>query len=191
MARMVSFYFLPMKFRDILLQSKDIYENQPNQVEKIASIFIFTEGAKWMAQKMCIIDPETSVSIDKFISFNRYGFLKYTVCLTAFIASFLLFFNINIFLIPFSILVFYFIEVHFLFLFPLLIDKTPYPIWKSIKTTYKIGLIKAIFIVIRIAMFMLFGILNSKQPLKNWHIGCLFILIWYQNEVRNRIRYEF
>ncbi len=176
-----------MKFNDILSQSIAIYESQPNQVEKIVSVHIFTDGAKWMAQKMCMIDPRTHTSINECISFNSYGFFKYLICLTVFIASFFLFLNISFLLLPFSILIFYIIEVHLLFLFPLLIDKIPYPVWKSCKITYQIGLFRAVFTVIRIAFFMLSGILNLKNPFKKWHIGCLFILIWYQNEVRNRI----
>lgn len=169
-----------MNFKTLLLQSQLAYEKQPNQVGKIVSINLFTEGGQWMAEKM-------NIPIDCSIPFNIYGFLKYAVCLSAFITSFLFFFDINILLTPFSVLVFYFFEIHFLFLFPLLIDKIPFPLWKSIEITYKIGIFKAMFRVIRIAIFMLLGILNFKNPFKNWHIGCLFILIWYKNEVRNRL----
>jgi hypothetical protein len=46
--------------------------------------------------------------------------------------------------------------------------------------------------VLRIAVFMMVGLFYSKNPLKNWHIGCLFIIIWYQHVIvssflRNRL----
>jgi hypothetical protein len=187
MAGMVSFYFLPMRFETLLLQSKQFYENKPNQVEKALSTGIFTEGGKWMWEKMQTMDSRTVDGFDTSIPFTRYGFLKYGWCLSAFILSFFGALHIHTLLTPLSVLVFYFFEIHLLFLFPLLIDKTPYPIWKSIKITYKIGILKTLWRVVRIAFFMLIGIFNFKNPFKNWHIGCLFVLIWYQNEVRNRL----
>jgi hypothetical protein len=176
-----------MTFKTLLLRSQQVYNQQPKQVKKIASLHLFTEGGYWMAEKMAYLESQQFNYIETPIPFNRYGFFKYGLCLSAFIASFLFFFQIHIWLTPLSVLVFYFFEIHFLFLFPLLIDKTPYLLWKSIKITYKIGVFKAIYRVMHIAIFMLLGLLNLKNPFKNWHIGCIFILIWYQNEVRNRL----
>jgi hypothetical protein len=132
------------------------------------------------------IDPANKISIDKAVSFHFYGYLKYGICLIGFFTSFI-YFNESIVYLPISILIFYFFEVHFLFLFPLLIDKIQNPIWKSIEITYKIGILRTMFLVIQIAIYMLLGIFDLKNPFKNWHIGCLCIIIWYQDEVRNRL----
>ena len=107
--------------------------------------------------------------------------------MTAFLISAAFFFSLNIFLTPLSIIVFYLFEVHFLFLFPLIIDKIDQPILTSIKQTYKVGIFNALVTVIPIACFMLKGLFNISKPFHNWHIGSLAILIWYQNEIRDRL----
>jgi hypothetical protein len=178
---------LQHNFQTLLYLSKKAFAAQPDQVQQPFSLQLFQNGAIWMQAKMNDLNPANKVWIDKKISFNGYGFLKYSICLSAFATSFFFFLNKNVSLIPLSVLVFYFFEVHFLFLFPLLLDKIPHPIWKSIRLTYKLGVFRAMFIVLQIAMFMLWGILNVKNPFKNWHIGCLCILIWYQDEIRNRL----
>ena len=181
-----------MTFGTLLQQSRLAYEKQPNQVEKVANRQLFAEGGHWMAQKMNDLFPQKATSIDHSIPFNGYGFFKYGLCLSAFLMSFCFFAHYNVALIPLSVLVFYFLEIHFVFLFPLLIDKVPTPLWASIKTTYKIGIFKTLVYVLRIAVFMMVGLFYSKNPLKNWHIGCLFIIIWYQHVIvssflRNRL----
>jgi hypothetical protein len=176
-----------MNFKTLLSKSKIAYANKPNQVENVGLIHVFQAGAKWMAEKMNDLEHQKKVFIDAGTSFNVYGYFKYGVCIIAFLVSFFFFLNKNVLFTPISVLIFYFFEVHFLFLFPLLIDKVPNPIQKSIQITHQIGVFCAMIIVIRIAFFMLYGILNLKNPFKNWHIGCLCIIIWYQDEVRNRL----
>ncbi len=169
-----------MNFKQLLLRSKDTYAVSSNHVEKVISKNLFQSGANWMAEKM-------NVSIAEKTHFNQYGFFKYGICLIAFVLFFCFLLHRNIFLTPLSIVVFYFFEVHFLFLFPLLIDRIPNPIRESIKISYKIGILKAMFIVMQLSFFMLIGLFCFKNPFKNWHIGCLCIVIWYEDEIRNRL----
>ena len=176
-----------MNFRQLIEQSTAHFENQSYQVENVFSIHIFTNGAKWMYEKLAYLDSLKELKFDKNSNFTFYGCLKYGICLIFSIISLLLLLKKTIFLTPISIIVFYFLEVHFLFLFPLLIDKVRNPILTSIKQTYRIGILKTMQTVSQIGLFMILGLLNLKNPFKNWHIGCLAILIWYQNEVRNRI----
>ena len=68
-----------------------------------------------------------------------------------------------------SILAFYIIEVHFLFLFPLLIDRVSNPMLTSCKMTYKIGFLKALITVFQIGLYMMFGLLQLKEPFKKWN----------------------
>jgi len=89
--------------------------------------------------------------------------------------------------IPLSIVVFYLFEIQFLFLFPLLIDNSKEPVRRGIREVFKIGIIRCLFTVIPIAFFMLLGLFHKRQRYRNWYIGCLAILIWYNDEVRTRI----
>jgi hypothetical protein len=184
---MVSFYILPMNFRHLITQSTSHYERQSNKIENVFSFNVFNNGAKWMYEKLKYLEPQNKITLSPNINFNRYGYLKYGICLTIWAISLFLLLKLNIYFTPISILVFYFCEVHFLFLFPLLIDDVKNPILTSIKQTYKIGILETTFTVSQIGIFMVLGLLNFKNPFKNWYIGCFAILIWYQNEVRNRL----
>lgn len=147
---------------------------------------LFKDGAFWMFERMQIIDFKENRKFDTTIPFNFYGYLKYLICC--------IFFSLSIFYIyDFSIIIsillsafsFYIAEVSFLFLFPILIDEQENPLYKSIKMTYQIGYIKCVFTVMPIAFFMLLGLLNCKNPLKNWYIGCWAILVWYYNAMKS------
>jgi len=176
-----------MNVKQLITESTAHYESPPKQIENKFSLNIFNNGASWMFDKLTGIDSNRNSFFNSNINFNFYGYLKYGFCLTIWFISVLLLLQLNVYFTPISIFVFYFCEVHFLFLFPLLIDNVKNPILTSIKQTYRIGIWETTFTVCQIGIFMLLGFLNFKNPYKNWHIGCIAILIWYKNEVRNRI----
>ncbi len=176
-----------MKFQQLLAESKARMSINPAYINGAVSSKIFDLGAKWMFEK--IHEGENSVGIN-FISstnYRAYGLLKYGLSLAAFFVSLFFLVKIHIFLAPASIVVFYLFEVHFLFLFPLLIDQVPNPLLSGIKQTYRIGLFTAMMTVIPIGCYMMIGLLRWRAPFRNWYTGCLAILIWYQYDVRNRL----
>lgn len=148
---------------------------------------IFSTGAEWMHHRLYELHPTTTPSFNQNTRYTTYGILKYGICLTTAIASLVALAILNPLLTPLSILAFYLAEIHFLFLFPILIDQTPHPILASIRATYRIGITKCLITVIPIAGYMLIGLLHKKDRLENWYIGCLAIIIWYNNEIRPRI----
>jgi hypothetical protein len=175
-----------MNYKILLQQSRDYMNAHPVYVSRPLSAHIFSSGAKWMYQRMN--EPAAvEKKFDPATSFGWYGWLKYGICCSAFFAALVLFSMVNIFLTPLAVLVFYFFEVQFLFLFPLLIDNNPQPIRASIRATYQTGIFTCMKTVIPISIFMLAGLLNLKQPFKNWHIGSMAIIIWYKNDIRNRL----
>ncbi len=176
-----------MKYQQLLSQSKKSLEVHPPNANEMVSIKLFELGAKWMFDKLNENKINKDVQFNCSINFSAYGLFKYGISFVAFFFSAFLFLRFNFLLLPLSIVIFYFAEVHFLFLFPILIDNIKNPIWTSIKQTYKTGIIKAMLTVIPIGLFMMFGIIKFKNPWRNWYIGCLAILIWYKNEVRTRI----
>jgi len=176
-----------MKFKRLIAESKMRYEQQPHKVQPGFSVNIFYLGAKWMFFHLNDYRTEDFMANYRSTNFAAFGILKYGICLAFSVLSFLWFLNVSIFWTPLSIILFYIIEVHFLFLFPLLLDKVKNPLLASIKQTYRIGYLEVLITTILIGLFMIRGLFNLRDPLRNWHIGCLSIIIWYQDEVRNRI----
>jgi len=176
-----------MKYQNLISQSKINLEINPPNINGILSMNIFDEGAKWMFDKLNESKIDKELQFNQSVNFFAYGLLKYGISFFVFLFSAYLFLKVNLFLLPLSIIIFYLAEVHFLFLFPILIDNAENPIWTSIKQTYKTGILTTLTTVIPIGFFMVFGLLNFKDPFRNWYVGCLSIIIWYQNEIRNRI----
>ncbi|HEY0030629.1 MAG TPA: hypothetical protein VGC65_07720 [Bacteroidia bacterium] len=175
-----------MNYKTLLHKSKVQWEKNPgNPIEEVSGK-LFSSGAKWMYDQLNA-QKHNEKEFNIAINYTFYGLLKYGICLTAFFISAMFFLNWNVYLLPFSIIVFYFFEVQFLFLFPLLIDNVKHPLLTSIRQTYKTGIIRSMANVIPIACYMLIGLFNLHNPLRNWHIGSLAIIIWYQHEIRNRL----
>ena len=152
----------------------------------ISTADVFSSGALWMHEQLNGLSGEEK-TFNAGINYTFYGLLKYGLSLAAFSIAAILLFRLNVFLVPAAAIVFYLFEVQFLFLFPLLIDGVENPILVSIQQTWKTGVIRALITVMPVAAFMLIGLLRLKDPFRNWYIGCMAILIWYHDEVRNRV----
>lgn len=148
---------------------------------------IFKMGAKWMFDRLKERESGLTQKFNNSINFFAYGLFKYSISFIAFFSSVYVLLKLNLLLLPLSILIFYLIEIHFLFLFPILIYNVKNPIRSSIKQTYRTGLFIILLNVIHIGFFMVFGLFNFKDPFRNWYIGCMAIIIWYQDEIRNRV----
>jgi hypothetical protein len=150
-------------------------------------INLFHTGARWMYDRMLELQPGDNRPFDPTPNYTGYGLLKYGTCTVATILSMVPLSKYGLLLIPLSIGVFYLIEIHTLFLFPLLIDRAKNPLHASIKATYNLGIGKCFITVIPIAGYMLLGLFRLTNPLRNWYIGCLAIVIWYNNEIRDKL----
>jgi hypothetical protein len=147
---------------------------------------LFSLGALWMHSRLQELQPAVP-PYNPGIRYTGYGLLKYGICLTLSGLSIAGLSAYGLFVIPVSIAIFYLSEVHFLFLFPILIDRVPRPLLASIRATYKIGIGRCLITVIPIAIYMMIGLFRKTNRLSNWYIGCLAIIIWYDHEIRNRI----
>jgi hypothetical protein len=187
MVSMVSFNLLQMKCIKLLQSAKQQMMALNKNATHPFTIKNFEEGAFWMYEILKIISPNSQPIFIKSKKYKWYGWLKYGLSMAAFFVSFFIFIKLNFLFIPISFIIFYIVEIHFAFLFPLMIDGVKNPIQQSISVVYKMSFISVLVTVMGIAAYMLVGLFNLKQPLKNWYIGCLAILIWYNNDVRNRI----
>jgi|GEM_PF-965523 len=185
-----------MKFKDLLDAGKAHLEKHPGYapISHPGRMFLqdanprmmFTLGARWMHHRLNELGKDSPQPFNTNINYNFYGYLKYGICLSSACLTTWWLSGYGWPYIPLSILSFYFLEVQFLFLFPLLIDHASRPIYTGIYTTFKIGPVKCLLTVIPISIFMMTGLFWKKDRFRNWYIGCLAILIWYNNEVRNR-----
>jgi hypothetical protein len=175
-----------MTWQQLIIASKTHLARTP-AANPGAITSIFSTGAEWMHHQLYELQPTTTPSFNPNTPYTTYGLLKYGICGTASIAALIALATFNPWLIPLSIIIFYLAEIHFLFLFPILIDQTPHPILASIRATYRIGITKCLLTVIPIATYMLIGLLHKKDRLTNWYIGCLAIIIWYNHEIRTRL----
>jgi len=191
-----------MNYRQLIEATK----NHRCPEASVSPATVFPAGARWMHDRLGelpqrpgemprrpgALPQRDQEPFDSGISYTAYGIAKYGICLTAagLTAAGLAAAGISgypLFAAPLSILVFYLFEIHFLFLFPLLIDRTPRPLLTSIRATYKIGVWRCLITVIPIAVYMLIGLTRKNDRLANWHTGCLAIVIWYDHEIRNRL----
>ena len=176
-----------MMYKYLIIASREKLTAYPAFETVPGPIHMFPWGAKWMYERLGELRPGHPMSFNPSINYNLYGFIKYGSCLAVSLLSALWLSRYHLLLTPLSILIFYLCEIHFLFLFPLLIDNTPRPILTGIRNAYRIGIVKCLITVIPIAFFMLAGLLRGKDNFRNWYIGCFAVLIWYNNEVTGRI----
>jgi hypothetical protein len=180
-----------MTYKYLIATGKAHLEKYPGHNPASGIATLFPTGARWLYDRLNLlngnIDGNNTQVFNPRINYNLYGFLKYGICLLGCSITAWWLSKYSMLLMPLSIFVFYLLEAQLLFLFPLLIDNSPAPVVASIRTAFRIGILKCVFTVIPIAIFMIIGLFRKKDATRNWQIGCIAILIWYIDEVRNRI----
>jgi hypothetical protein len=137
----------------------------------------FATGAEWMRLALGVMrgtPPKGRTS------FQMLGFGKYLLCLAA---AALMLVPGRIFW-PLAVLAFYAIEVQMVFLFPLALDGRADLLRSSRALTRRAGgTLPVMAKVMRIAAGMLGNPLLGRDPVRAWSLGCLAVLVWYE-EVR-------
>lgn len=161
-------------------------QNKPLPVET-TQIRNFKSGGEWMQAELgrLAVTAFTEVSPTDY---SRAGLFKYGLASLTSVLVILLGPSQIWLKIPVAVSVFYVVEAHFLFLFPLLASNHPKPYRTSVKLTYRIGLFRCVVNILPIAIFMLAGLIRGEAPLRNWYIGCRAILIWYLDETEFWLR---
>lgn len=165
-----------MHWRELLRQSR---QHLAQSATPAAAGYSFRAGAHWMAGQLAELRQLPPGACRAGVAWTGYGVLKYGLS-----AAGLGWMGYGLPWpgLPVAVLVFYVLEVHFLFLFPLLIDGHPKPLLSSIRMTYRLGLWRAVGNTLPIGVYMLAGLWKRSEPLRHWHEGCLAILIWYEKE---------
>ena len=138
----------------------------------------FSAGGAWMAEQLYQRAGQ-SLPSENLPDYHTAGIIKYGLASLAGIMTIPVIALVGPLAIPLSILVFYCVEVHLLFLFPLLAEGDETPYHTSVRLCRRIGVLHCVLTIIPVAIWMLTGLLNIKKPYRSWHIGCLAVIIWY------------
>ncbi|MBT5816899.1 MAG: hypothetical protein HOI25_01005 [Proteobacteria bacterium] len=140
----------------------------------------FEVGALWMGGCLAQIRG-TPLKPAPSASLTAHGYLKYglAVCAAALWVALTLPSDWP-YLFPLGVLVFYLVEVNFIFLFPILLDGRKRPMSASFKMTRNLGYIYALKNLAAITFSMLFGGFTGRGFKRSWLVGCLTVLFWYE-----------
>ncbi len=154
----------------------------------------FASGAEWMRFALGAIRgaPPTGAA-----RFHRLGFAKYALSAAAALGalSAASFTRIALpqsrplatvlLLLPFAIVAFYAVESRFVFAFPCALDGHRAPLRESAAMVARsMAPLAAIATVMRIAAAMVGGGVVGRGFLRSWSIGCLAVLLWYEQARR-------
>lgn len=148
----------------------------------------FSLGGEWMAEQLRRRLGGQFPVVEK-LDYHRAGLVKYGLSMSAAMFIIPLSGVIGLAAIPFVLFVFYLVEAHFLFLFPLIAQGVENPYLASFRMSRLIGILNCIVNIIPIAVGMLTGLLHAKDPFRGWHVGCLAVVIWYV-DYRKHFGYE-
>lgn len=148
----------------------------------------FADGGAWMAEQLYLRSARPAPSgIPP--NYRKAGLIKYGLSLLAAFLTALSVVSICPVTILLAIIVFYVVEVQFLFLFPLMADENATPYRSAIRISWSVGILRCVGNTIPIAVHMLVGLMNHKDPFRGWHTGCLAVLIWYL-DIRKNTEHE-
>jgi hypothetical protein len=168
-------------YNALLEKAKELYVSHPYEKSALKSGTVFFHGAFWMAGLMADLRSDP-VEFPSSRPYGWYGIFKYALAVF-FTLLFLLiaFYFKTYYLFPISILIFYLAEAQFIFLFPILIDNSSSPLVDSLRMTHRAGgTLSVLRILLSIALYMVSGGLTKNNFMKNWIIGCIMMVVWYE-----------
>jgi hypothetical protein len=176
-----------MSAAQLLAQARTLYDNPTlpyaQKATREAWRSGFASGAEWMRMALSNLRGEAIPARDN--SYNTLGIVKYSLASLGALLYLILVVGTGLwFLAPGLVLVFYAIEAQMVFLFPLTIDGVSDRISISQHWTRQAGgTFKVMLIVMQLAVVMLFGGLVGQGFVRSWALGCLAVVLWYE-EVR-------
>ncbi len=159
----------------LLEEAARLYDDPDLPLERAAQTTRdFASGAEWMRLALECLRGEPPQGR---AAFQWLGLLKYGACALGFAACW----RLAPLLSPLS---FYAVEAQMVFLFPLVLDSHPAPWRESLRLTRRAGgTLRVMRTVMRLAFTMLFGGLRDGRFVRAWCLGCLAVVLWYE-EVR-------
>jgi hypothetical protein len=182
-----------MQAPELLNEARRLYDNPDLPFARIAMKESwrsgFASGAEWM---LIVLSHRRGHEIPPtHAPYNLLGIVKYglaVVCALAYAASVWMI-GMPI-LLPGAVFVFYAIEAQMVFLFLLAIDGKPYLFSESRLMTQEAGgTLTVMMTVMRLAIVMIFGGFLGMGFVRAWALGCLSVVLWYEEvcRVENRV----
>lgn len=149
----------------------------------------FASGAAWMRSVMEYVRGEAIPPIEA--DYNKLGIFKYGLASSCALACGALLILMGWWLLlPLCVLVFYLVEAQMVFLFPLAIDGCKQPVRLSPGwTQHAGGTLRVTWVVMQLAAVMLFGAFTGNGFVRSWALGCIAIVLWYEElrDAQNRV----
>lgn len=140
----------------------------------------FASGADWMRLVMQTLRniPISCVTAP----YNVLGIFKYGIAaICALIYGAIVIAAGWWILLPGCALVFYAVEAQMVFLFPLAIEGHAQPLRNSLRWTRRAGgTLPVMATVMQLAVVMLFGGFLGRGFVRSWALGCLSVVLWYE-----------
>lgn len=172
-----------VKATHLLKRAAALYDDpQTGLAARVRPTQGFGGGGEWMRLALEALRGRSVPRVPA--PFQFLGFAKYSLACTALLAVWSgLFLGVPWWLLaPASVAAFYAVEVQFVFLFPLAIDGRKHP-WRAARgMTERIGTLNAMSVVLPLAAVMLAGGFLGKGFIRCWCLGCLSVVIWYEEE---------
>ena len=173
-----------MEASQLLKRAMAIYDDPANGLAQTAPQAArqgFLSGAQWMNQAMGVVRGRSALM--RSANYQGLGFFKYGLATAAALTATFLAYQVGrwdfVGLIP---LAFYAIEAQFVFLFPLVLDGTPTPVKDSLAMTRRAGgTIQVLATIVPISWVTLFGGFAGQGFLRCWCVGCLAVVLWYED----------
>ncbi len=146
----------------------------------------FASGAEWMRLALACLRGRPMPDIQ--ISFQQLGLIKYGLAACSAVVYALL---VGMFgfwaLLPGAAFIFYAVEAQMVFLFPLALDGCQKPFRAGRAWTQQAGgTLPVTFTVMQLALVMLFGGFFGHGFVRCWCLGCLAVLLWYEDVPESR-----
>lgn len=175
------------KATELIRRSQGLFDADPRSPQiprRLGSSGVFDQGAAWMWTRLQAMRGKSADMAN--VDFQRLGTAKYALCLCAMAACLCAYATWRQPLILIAApLMFYLAESQMVFLFPVALDRSSRPFHDSACLTREAGgILHVTFVVIPIALSMLLGGFVGRGFARSWCVGCLAILVWYE-EVRH------
>lgn len=160
--------------RRLLAEAAALYDDPALPLRQAAeSTRDFAAGAEWMRLALRVLRGQAP---EGRANFQLLGLVKYSACALAFLA-------LARWSLPLAVLAFYAVEAQMVFLFPLCLDGRPYGENRTLVRRAG-GTLAVMRTVMRLAFTMLTGGLRDRRFVRAWCLGCLAVVLWYEETRR-------
>jgi hypothetical protein len=171
--------------RALLADAARLYDEPGNGLQaasRAAARGGFERGAGWMRSALGVVRGSAPGGRARF---DRLGVRKYGCASLAALLVLALPWRPPALALPAAIVAFYAVELRLVFVFPCALDGERAPFAASSRLVGHAGRSGAAAArLVRIAARMLFGGLAGRGFVRSWCIGCLAVLLWYEDARR-------